>query len=1051
MVFAGAQRSQCSSEEFLMRRLAYTFCILFCCPAVLTVVGCTNDAQPRESSGSLELNLELVGSVSIEQVSYEITGNDIAPMSGTIDTSAPGATASVEVFGIPPDDDYLVEMTATSADGETACQGSAAFDIRARQVTTVMVMLNCTTLPRFGSARVDGSFNVCADLQKVVISPLETSVGSEIDVLAVAADLEDDSVEYHWTSTSGSFANPHASQTTFVCEEAGVQTITIEVSDDAFGACVGSWTVQVVCGAPPMEGGKYLYTCVLSALPIPLPVGIQIHSFDPGFRQGEPSNLTTLLNYSVAPPVINLLPGLAPDAMFDIVDCSVGVSGGTPTSIFHTAEGLPFAPVGEFDSDQVTTEVTPTGDATELSLALASCRFRLSGLPLSLVPGGVIDLISGEGGCGAMEAVEGSGPLTFPVESDGMGGTGGAGGAAGTGGVGGMGGTGGAGGFVPGACEDSAATALQICVKSLNDTRRLCYVNEGAPCASDDPEVVAALDSLESTVSAACPDGSGLLSENAFVRRLQTACASETLSLASRTFGGPHGAVWAKADPSVAESCLRQPHLRVTEFMDAALSARNECLQSDSCNAEALAAQEATLANAATADVVSMCDYLDLVIALKPAEYVSRTRAQLDCLTAFTHDDGDPIALWCGPAVVERDPPPAPAPNGYMNIVLDSDVYGTRCGGDVPLFPADNPYAFHVKLAPEGYPIENVLIYLEGGGVCLFDDEEATTGNAGCYSRYLEDPGLFEAIDNEPWTHGIMSDDPAISPFANWTKVFLPYCTQDLHMGGGVTSNYPSITVHRYGAINTRTALRYVRDLIWRELDARGGEGFRPDRIRAAFAGFSAGGWGVLYNYHWVLDDLQWPHTAAFPDSALALNNIYDAFWNVEYLSRFVLDGPEPYYWGAKANQPPYCFGTTCVVGPQLLKAHSPRLKAVPEQQYMIISNQNDEDGQMATSFFDRNTTFDQGRVNWINEARRSYCETRELRGIRYFFMPFAESLHSTTMSDYYLSQVPVAGQTMRDWMADGFSNPDAVANRTEEGNLVSSYPGVDPFPCTLP
>jgi hypothetical protein len=270
-------------------------------------------------------------------------------------------------------------------------------------------------------------------------------------------------------------------------------------------------------------------------------------------------------------------------------------------------------------------------------------------------------------------------------------------------------------------------------------------------------------------------------------------------------------------------------------------------------------------------------------------------------------------------------------------------------------------------------------------------------------------------------------------------------------MGNGVTSNYSLITVHRYGAINARTALRYVRDLIWRELDARGGEGFRADRIRAALAGFSAGGWGALYNYHWVLDDLQWVRTAAFPDSALALNNFYNDFWNLENLSSFVLDGPEPFNWGAKANQPPYCFGPACVVGPELLKAHSPRLKAVPEQQYMIISNQNDEGGQMASTFFDRNTPFEQGRVNWINEARTSYCETRELQGIQYFFMPFAESLHSTTMTDYYLSQVAVDGQTMNSWMADAFINSDAVADRTEEGDLASTYPGVLPFPCALP
>jgi hypothetical protein len=463
-----------------------------------------------------------------------------------------------------------------------------------------------------------------------------------------------------------------------------------------------------------------------------------------------------------------------------------------------------------------------------------------------------------------------------------------------------------------------------------------------------------------------------------------------------------------------------------------------------------LASSDLQLADQATADVTASCAQLSTIVAVGPEEYVRRTMAQVDCLTATAHGDTELLTLSCGPSVVERDPPPAPAANGYMKIILDSDVYGTRCGGDEPLFSSDNPYAFHVKFAPSGHPIENVLIYLEGGGACMFEDEAPVPGHAGCYSRWLEDPGLFTALDNVPWTYGIMSDDPAISPFANWTKVFLPYCTQDLHMGNGATSDYSLITVHRYGAINARTALRYVRDLIWRELDAQGGEGFRPDRIRAAFAGFSAGGWGALYNYHWVLDDLQWPHTAAFPDSALALNNLYDGFWNLRNLSVFVLNGPEPYNWAAQANQPPYCFGQDCVVGSELIKAHSPRLKAVPEQQYMIISNQNDESGQMATTFFDRNTTFEQGRVNWINEARKAFCETKDLQGIQYFFMPFSQSLHSTTMHDYYLSQVSVAGQTMNSWMADAFSNPDGVADRAEEGVLTSVYPGVDPIPCDL-
>ena len=81
--------------------------------------------------------------------------------------------------------------------------------------------------------------------------------------------------------------------------------------------------------------------------------------------------------------------------------------------------------------------------------------------------------------------------------------------------------------------------------------------------------------------------------------------------------------------------------------------------------------------------------------------------------------------------------------------------------------------------------------------------------------------------------------------------MYLPYCNQDVFIGGGTTSNFDQVTVHRFGAVNVRAALRYVRDVLWRELD-------RDDRPRATapigvkslFGGFSAGGFGTIYNYH---------------------------------------------------------------------------------------------------------------------------------------------------------------------------------------------------------
>ena len=86
--------------------------------------------------------------------------------------------------------------------------------------------------------------------------------------------------------------------------------------------------------------------------------------------------------------------------------------------------------------------------------------------------------------------------------------------------------------------------------------------------------------------------------------------------------------------------------------------------------------------------------------------------------------------------------------------------------------------------------------------------------------------------------------------------------------------------------------------------------------------------------------------------------------------------------------------------------------------------------------------------MNWINEARESYCETKNLNGIHYFFRADVDSLHSTTMDDYWMTQEPVDGQLMNSWMADAFTNPNQVVDRTQEGELTTAYPGVDEFPC---
>jgi hypothetical protein len=195
---------------------------------------------------SLRINLEVGDGAVIDKVHYEITGNGIIPITGFIDTSAPGSTASVEAFGIPPGKDYLVTMTATSDDG-LMCGGAASFNVDAGVSTEVDLILHCTGSEQFGGVRVNGELNVCAELEKVVVAPLQVASGYALSVEAEASDAEGDEIKYRWTATGGSFDNANAPQTVFLCGDADQEEITVEVSDDKFDYCIDGWTIDVTC------------------------------------------------------------------------------------------------------------------------------------------------------------------------------------------------------------------------------------------------------------------------------------------------------------------------------------------------------------------------------------------------------------------------------------------------------------------------------------------------------------------------------------------------------------------------------------------------------------------------------------------------------------------------------------------------------------------------------------------------------------------------------------------------------------------------------------
>ena len=560
-------------------------------------------------------------------------------------------------------------------------------------------------------------------------------------------------------------------------------------------------------------------------------------------------------------------------------------------------------------------------------------------------------------------------------------------------------------------CAQAAPPALQACVADYSAAAAACLEGEGALCGADAPGPAAALATLEDTLRASCDEG-GLfgLDTDATVGRLQRACAAESDSVAWRSFGGPQASVWAEnPDDAACLQAAQEAQVRVATEGLAALHACEEICPD-------LAEDRATLAEEAAASIGAACGDPSLLLALTSSGLVERAALQADCLAAAVLEDTDALGLECGPSYAQFE-----APRGEWTQVPVDPSWGAVCGDG-------SDYAFWIRPAPEGAPLDRVFVGLQGGGVCVFADD--------CLPRYERAPELFSAQDDDPRSvaAGIASPDPSVSVFAEWTQVYLPYCNQDVFAGGGGVEEFDGLSLPRAGAINLRSALVMTRDFLWRELDAEGGAGYRSDRLLAAVGGWSAGSYGTLYNYHWVLDDLQWPRTLAFPDAGLALDN-------GEVLGVAGLGAVKIPAWGTIPYLPPYCFEGDCAVGPFLLEALSPRLLQTPEQQVLMVSNQRDEI-QSGDAYFREEDVF-------INQMRIDYCGTKGLPGVHWYLTSDTESVHVVTLrEEFWLGAVD--GVVMADWFAQALESPETLGSFAEEGDFVAAVDGVEPFPCAV-
>jgi len=197
--------------------------------------GCANEASDGgddgEQVGSLGLDLNVAPGVTINAVTYTISGNGFSK-TGSIDVSG-APTINATIGGIPVGAGYTITLTATSTQGNSTFTGSAQFDIVAGGTASVTVSLRGTSASGNGSVSVTGTINVSPVIDEVTISPFTVYVGSSVTLSSLSRDPDQfpSPLTYYWRTTGGVIDNPIAPNAKLTSTTPGTFTVTLTISD----------------------------------------------------------------------------------------------------------------------------------------------------------------------------------------------------------------------------------------------------------------------------------------------------------------------------------------------------------------------------------------------------------------------------------------------------------------------------------------------------------------------------------------------------------------------------------------------------------------------------------------------------------------------------------------------------------------------------------------------------------------------------------------------------------------------------------------------------
>ena len=186
-----------------------------------------------------------------------------------------------------------------------------------------------------------------------------------------------------------------------------------------------------------------------------------------------------------------------------------------------------------------------------------------------------------------------------------------------------------------------------------------------------------------------------------------------------------------------------------------------------------------------------------------------------------------------------------------------------------------------------------VLIYLEGGGACWSDLTCYTLQTASYFtSGYGPTDFMTESTDKTylALPGGFFDRTAAANPFKDYSYIYVPYCTGDIHAGNNPAMMYNTATAKHVGFANMTAYLERIVPTF-------------PNADRVILAGSSAGGFGAAYNW--------WQTQKAFGTTRVDLIDDSGTPMPADIESQGFGEANERMAWNLAATLPPGCTGCT--------------------------------------------------------------------------------------------------------------------------------------------